>query len=89
MATTRGFGGTRASIQLAEGVDITLVSKRFGHSSPAITGNLYVHPLRSSGQRAAEAVVAAAVSWAPRVLTTIIGRSQRCVRLGIAPAQEP
>ncbi|MCM3885487.1 tyrosine-type recombinase/integrase [Frankia sp. R82] len=48
-----------ASIQLAEGVDIALVSKRLGHSTPSITGALYVHLLRSSGQTAAETVAAA------------------------------
>lgn len=71
VATARGLSGTRASLQLAEGIDITLVSKRLGHSSPAIIGNLYVHLLRSSGQRAGEAV---AVPRATRVLTAIIGR---------------
>ncbi len=48
-----------ASIQLAEGMDLALVSKRMRHSSTSITGNLYVHLLRSSGQKAAEAVAAA------------------------------
>ncbi|WP_255353893.1 MULTISPECIES: tyrosine-type recombinase/integrase [Frankia] len=45
-----------ASIQLAEGVDITLVSKRHGHSSTRITGDLYAHLLRSTGRAAAEAI---------------------------------
>ena len=35
-----------ASIQLQEGIDLALVSKRLGHSSPAITGALYAHLLR-------------------------------------------
>lgn len=48
-----------ASIQLAEGVDLALVSKRLGHSTPAITGALYVHLLRPAGQAAAEKVAAA------------------------------
>ncbi|KJE20377.1 phage integrase family protein [Frankia torreyi] len=48
-----------ASIQLAEGVDIALVSKRLGHSTPSITAALYVHLLRSTGQKAAETVAAA------------------------------
>lgn len=48
-----------ASIQLAEGVDLTLVSKRLGHSSPSITGTLYAHLLRPAGQAAAEKVAAA------------------------------
>ncbi|MBL7516746.1 tyrosine-type recombinase/integrase family protein [Frankia sp. CNm7] len=45
-----------ASIQLQEGIDLALVSKRLGHSSPAITGALYAHLLRPAGQRAALAV---------------------------------
>jgi len=45
-----------ASIQLAEGVAIELVSKRLGHASPAITGRLYAHLLRSAGQAAARTV---------------------------------
>ncbi|KJE20020.1 phage integrase family protein [Frankia torreyi] len=43
-----------ASIQIAEGVDITLVSKRLGHASPAITGRLYAHLLRSAGREVAQ-----------------------------------
>ena len=43
-----------ASIQLDQGIDLTLVSKRLGHSSTTITGTLYTHLLRSTGQRAAE-----------------------------------
>ncbi len=42
-----------ASIQIAQGIDITLVSKRLGHASPAITGRLYAHLLRSAGQNVA------------------------------------
>lgn len=45
-----------ASIQLDQGIDLTLVSKRLGHSSTTITGTLYAHLLRSTGQRAAETV---------------------------------
>jgi len=45
------------SVQLAEGIDITLVSKRLGHPSPAITGRLHAHLLRSTGQLAAEKIV--------------------------------
>lgn len=57
-----------ASIQLDQGVDITLVSKRMGHSNTSITGNLYVHLLRSSGQKAAETVSAAVPRSARRGL---------------------
>jgi hypothetical protein len=48
-----------ASISLAEGVDLTLVSKRLGHSSPHVTAKLYAHLLRSTGQAVAEKVEAA------------------------------
>jgi len=57
-----------ASIQLQEGIDLALVSKRLGHSSPAITGALYAHLLRPAGQRAAVAV-ANAVPRSVRVAT--------------------
>ncbi|WP_250279615.1 site-specific integrase [Frankia sp. Cppng1_Ct_nod] len=77
-----------ASIQLAEGVDIALVSKRLGHSSPAITGSLYVHLLRSSGQRAAE-VVAAAVPRrrAHNVPTTTAETSKAPTGADVPPGQ--
>jgi len=45
-----------ASIQLQEGVDIEIVSKRLGHSSSSITSALYAHLTPSAGRRAAEAV---------------------------------
>jgi len=48
-----------ASIQIAEGISLTTVSKRLRHSSTSITGNVYAHLLRSSGQQAAETVAAA------------------------------
>ncbi|WP_083419935.1 tyrosine-type recombinase/integrase [Pseudofrankia sp. BMG5.36] len=48
-----------ASIQLQEGIDLALVSKRLGHSSPAITGALYAHLLRPAGRRAALAAAIA------------------------------
>lgn len=48
-----------ASIQLAEGIDLALISKRLGHSTPTITGTLYAHLLRPAGQAAAEKVARA------------------------------
>ena len=48
-----------ASIQLDQGIDLALISKRLGHSSTTITGTLYAHLLRSTGQRAAETVAKA------------------------------
>ncbi|MBL7487311.1 recombinase [Frankia sp. AgB1.9] len=48
-----------ASISLAQGIDITLASKRLGRSSPNATAKLYAHLLRSTGQAVAEKVEAA------------------------------
>ncbi|WP_261576397.1 hypothetical protein [Frankia gtarii] len=76
------MSGTRARLTLAAplpvdiGVDAelgwSLLSRRrlhdLRHSSASITGNLYVHMLRSSGQKTAEAV--AAVVPAPRAAGT-------------------
>ncbi len=54
-----------ASLQLAAGVPIAVVSKRLGHSSLSITSDTYSHLLRGVGQAAAEAT-AAMVPRAPR-----------------------
>ncbi|WP_232295179.1 tyrosine recombinase XerC [Parafrankia sp. EUN1f] len=59
-----------ASIQLAGGIDLAIVSKRLGHSSPAITGSIYAHLLRPAGQRAARTVAAAIPRRRPDVPTT-------------------
>lgn len=45
----------RASLLLASGTDISLVSKMLGHSSIAITADTYSHLLAGVGKRAAEA----------------------------------
>jgi integrase len=44
-----------ASLQLAAGVDIAIVSKRLGHSTYTITADTYCHLLPGVGRRAAEA----------------------------------
>ncbi|MDQ1736398.1 MAG: hypothetical protein QOH56_2649, partial [Pseudonocardiales bacterium] len=44
----------RASLLLAAGVDIALVSKLLGHSSIAITSDSYAHLLDRVGRDAAE-----------------------------------
>ena len=64
-----------ASIQLAEGFDIALVSKRLRHSSPSITGKIYAHLLRSVGQAAAASVASAVDRGTPRAHPVPIGRS--------------
>jgi len=43
-----------ASMQLAAGVDIAVVSKRLGHSTIALTADTYSHLLRGVGADAAE-----------------------------------
>ncbi len=47
-----------ASLQLAAGIPIAVVSKRLGHSSIAITSDTYSHLLEGVGQAAAEAAAA-------------------------------
>jgi integrase len=45
----------RASLLLAGGTDIALVSKMLGHSSITLTADTYSHLLEGVGRRAAEA----------------------------------
>lgn len=47
-----------ASLQLAAGVDIAIVSKRLRHSSIAITNDTYGHMIGTIGRQAAEAAAA-------------------------------
>jgi len=44
-----------ASLQLAAGIPLAVVSKRLGHSTVALTGNTYSHLLEGTGRAAAEA----------------------------------
>jgi integrase len=48
----------QASIMLAAGVDMTVVSKRLGHSGIRITSDIYAHLLEGVGRQAAEAAAA-------------------------------
>jgi integrase len=48
----------QASIMLAAGVDMTVVSKRLGHSGIRITSDTYTHLLDGVGRQAAEAAAA-------------------------------
>jgi len=54
--TPHGLRHLHASLLLAEGVPITDVSQRLGHSNVAITGAVYAHALPGQGQRAAECI---------------------------------
>jgi integrase len=47
---------TNASIALAAGVDIKVVSDRLGHSTTAITADLYTHVNRTVGRAAADRI---------------------------------
>lgn len=51
-----------ASLQIAAGVDLAIVSKRLRHSSVSITADTYTHLLKGVGRQAAEA----AASLVPR-----------------------
>jgi integrase len=55
-----------ASLMLAGGADIAIVSKRLGHSSIRVTGDIYSHLLGGVGRQAAEAAEALVP---PRVAT--------------------
>ena len=47
-----------ASLQLAAGVDIAIVSKRLGHSKIDLTSDTYGHLIGKAGKQAAEASAA-------------------------------
>jgi integrase len=51
-----GFRHAHATILLASGTNPVVVSKRLGHSSPAVTLSVYAHALPQSDQAAAESV---------------------------------
>lgn len=51
--TFHGQRHQQASLQLAAGTDIAVVSKRLGHSSVSVTADIYAHLLRSKDQEAA------------------------------------
>ena len=51
-----GFRHAHATILLASGTNPVVVSKRLGHSSPAVTLSVYAHALPQSDQEAAESV---------------------------------
>jgi integrase len=52
----QGFRHAHATILLASGTNPVVVSKRLGHSSPAVTLSVYAHALPQSDQAAAESV---------------------------------
>ena len=50
---------THASALIAAGLNVVAVSRRLGHTSPAITLNVYAHLFVTSDEDAAEAIDAA------------------------------
>jgi len=60
---------TNASLALAAGVDLKVVSERLGHSQLAITADLYTHVNRQLGRTAAEQIATALRDSRPAVPT--------------------
>jgi integrase len=90
--TFRGLRHQHASLMMAQRIDLAVVSKRLGHSSIAITNDLYGHLLRDANKRAAEAAEALVprVSEAVVPLTVHTSHTRRARRAGTgeAPAEE-
>lgn len=59
-----------ASLMLAAGVDLALVSKRLGHSSVTITADTYSHLLEGVGREAAERAAALVPRWCRETAVT-------------------
>ncbi|SDX70546.1 Phage integrase family protein [Modestobacter sp. DSM 44400] len=53
----------QASIMLAAGVDMTVISKHLGHSGIRITSDTYTHLLEGVGRQAAEAAACTRPAW--------------------------
>jgi integrase len=51
-----GLRHSHASLGLANNVPLVIMSERLGHSSVAITGDVYSHSLPSQHQEAADAI---------------------------------
>lgn len=66
-----------ASLQIAAGVDIAIISKRLRHSSLSITADTYTHLLEGVGRQAAEAARA--------VVRGLRGLRQRASRVDVRP----
>lgn len=56
--TLHGLRHMHASLLLASGADIALVSKRLGHSSISVTSDIYTHLIGDAARRAAESASA-------------------------------
>lgn len=51
-----GLRHSHASLGLAAGLPLVIMSERLGHSSVALTGDVYSHSLPSQHQEAADAI---------------------------------
>ena len=56
--TFHGLRHSWASLMIASGVDISIVSKLAGHSSVAITADVYAHMMKGVGQQAVDGAAA-------------------------------
>lgn len=63
MIKLHDLGQRAASLGIAEGVPIEVVSKRLGHSSMSVTADIYGHLIEGVGHQAEEMLAA----LAPRV----------------------
>lgn len=76
--TLHGLRHIHASLLLASGADIALVSKRLGHSSISVTSDIYTHLIGDAARRAA----ASASALVPRAA------AQRLRNQGITTKKE-
>jgi integrase len=74
-----------ASLQLAAGTDIAIVSKTLGHSSISITADTYSHLLAGVGKRAAEASAALVPRAGHRDLLRACASSRATVEEPVRP----
>jgi len=54
--TFHGLRHSYASLMLADGTDIAIVSKLCGHSSISVTADIYAHLLKGAGHQAVDGV---------------------------------
>ncbi|MCL2107985.1 MAG: tyrosine-type recombinase/integrase [Oscillospiraceae bacterium] len=50
----KGLRHSNASIMIAGGINIKIVSSRLGHSNVSVTGNIYTHQIKSADEAAAD-----------------------------------
>jgi hypothetical protein len=88
-----------ASLRLATGTDIAVVSRALGHSSVSITSDTYSHLLAGAGKRAAEAAMAivprnqrdhtvtttAKTAAEDEASTAVMAGTEGCARQGLEP----